>query len=98
MADDAWNGCVWRAHEQPAQIRRVHDLSDVTWNATLITGDLAEELSRLKQQDGQDILVFGSGRLVHTLHAQGLIDEYRLMVYPVVLGSGKRLIPEGGKK
>src|SRR5258708_3060448 len=73
-------------------------LCEVTWNATLITGDLAEELSRLKQEAGQDILIFGSGQLVHTLHARGLIDEYRLMVYPVALGSGKRLFGEGSEK
>jgi dihydrofolate reductase len=73
-------------------------LSDMTWNATLLQGDLAEELSRLKQEQGQDILVFGSGQLVQTLYARGLIDEYRLMVFPVVLGSGKRLFPEGGEK
>lgn len=73
-------------------------LSEMTWNATLITGDLTEELARLKQEAGQDILVFGSGQLVHTLHERGLIDEYRLMVFPVVLGSGKRLFPEGNEK
>src|SRR3989440_2348269 len=73
-------------------------LSDMTWNATLITGDLAEELPRLKQEAGQDILVFGSGQLVHTLHERDLIDEYRLMVFPVVLGSGKRLFPDGREK
>ncbi len=70
-------------------------LSEVTWNATLIKGDLAEELSRLKQEAGQDVLIFGSGELVHTLHERDLIDEYRLMVFPVVLGSGKRLFREG---
>ncbi len=68
------------------------------WNANLITGDLAEELTRLKQEAGQDILIFGSGQLVHTLHERDLIDEYRLMVFPVVLGSGKRLFPEGSEK
>ena len=73
-------------------------LSELTWNATLITGDLTEELPRLKQEAGQDILIFGSGQLVHTLNALDLIDEYRLMVFPVVLGSGKRLFPEGSEK
>jgi dihydrofolate reductase len=73
-------------------------LSDVTWNATLIGGDLAQELARLKQEVGRDLLVFGSAQLVHTLHARGLVDEYRLMVFPVVLGGGKRLFPEGGGK
>ena len=70
-------------------------LSEVTWNASLIKGNLAEEVSRLKQQPGQEIVIFGSGQLVHTLTRQDLIDEYRLMVFPVVLGSGKRLFPEG---
>ena len=73
-------------------------LSEVTWNASLLKGDLAEELARLKQEAGQDILIFGSGQLVQTLTARGLIDEYRLMVFPVVLGSGKRLFSDGEEK
>ena len=73
-------------------------LSDMTWNASLLRGDLTEAVSRVKQEPGQDILVFGSAQLVHALHARNLIDEYRLMVFPVVLGSGKRLLPEGGEK
>ena len=73
-------------------------LSEMTWNATLLQGDLAEALSRLKQEQGQDILVFGSTQLVQTLHARDLIDEYRIMVFPIVLGSGKRLFLEGGEK
>ena len=70
-------------------------LQEVTWNASLIKGHIAEEVSKLKQQPGQDVLIFGSGELVHQLTQQDLIDEYRLMVFPVVLGSGKRLFPEG---
>src|SRR3989440_6285767 len=73
-------------------------LSDMTWNATLLQGDLEEALSRLRQEDGQDILVFGSGQLVHALHERDLIDEYRLMVFPVVLGSGRRLFSGGNEK
>jgi dihydrofolate reductase len=73
-------------------------LSEVTWNATLIKGDLAEELSRLKQEAGQDVLIFGSGELVQTLHERDLIDEYRLMIFPIVLGSGKRLFSGGNEK
>ena len=73
-------------------------LTEMEWNASLIKGDLAEEVSRLKQQPGQDILVFGSGELVYTLHDHDLIDEYRLMVFPIVLGSGKRIFREGSKQ
>jgi dihydrofolate reductase len=64
----------------------------------LIKGDLAEEVTRLKQQEGKDILIFGSGDLVNSLMHQGLVDEYRLMIFPVVVGSGKRLFGEGDTK
>jgi len=60
-------------------------------NSTLIKGDVAEEVSRLKRQHGKDILVFGSGQLARTLMEHNLVDEYRLMVIPVVVGKGKRL-------
>jgi dihydrofolate reductase len=64
-------------------------------NSTLIKENVAEEVSNLKQQPGQDILIFGSGDLVNTLMQHDLIDEYRLMVFPVVVGSGKRLFGDG---
>ena len=60
-------------------------------NSTLIKGNVAEEVPRLKRQPGNDILIFGSGDLVNTLMQHDLIDEYRLMIFPVVVGSGKRL-------
>jgi dihydrofolate reductase len=60
-------------------------------NSTLINGDVAEEVLKLKQQPGKDILVFGSGALANTLMQHDLVDEYRLMVFPVLIGSGKRL-------
>ncbi len=72
--------------------------SDMIWNASRISGNLAEELPRQRQQISQDILIFGSNQLVHSLIAQNLVDEYRLMVFPVMLGSGKRIFPEGGEK
>src|SRR5712692_2366316 len=71
-------------------------LKEVDWNnSRLIKGNIVEEVSKLKQQPGQDILIAGSGDLVHTLMQHDLIDEYRLMVHPVVLGSGKRLFRDG---
>jgi dihydrofolate reductase len=67
------------------------------WNATPLKGDVAEEVAKLKQQPGQDLLIYGSGELVRTLMQHGLIDQYNLLVYPVVLGSGKRLFGDASK-
>jgi dihydrofolate reductase len=64
-------------------------------NSALIEGDVAEGVSDLKRRDGKDILVFGSGALVNTLMGDDLVDEYRIMVFPVVVGSGKRLFGDG---
>jgi dihydrofolate reductase len=67
-------------------------LDKAEWNnSTVIKGDVAEEIRRLKEQPGGDLLVAGSAQLVQTLIEHDLVDEYRLMVFPVVLGSGKRL-------
>src|SRR5215217_2726759 len=60
-------------------------------NSTLIEGNVAEEIAELKQQPGKDITVSGSGALVRSLLKDGLLDELRLMVHPVVVGGGKRL-------
>ncbi|WP_067826276.1 dihydrofolate reductase family protein [Nocardia inohanensis] len=62
---------------------------ELEWNASRIEGDLAETIGKLKAE--QNLLVFGSGRLVDFLRANGLVDEYRLVVYPVLLGQGQRL-------
>ncbi len=71
-------------------------LDKAEWtNSHVIRGNIVDEVSALKQQSGQDILIGGSATLVQTLMQHGLIDEYRLLVYPIVLGSGKRLFPEG---
>jgi len=71
-------------------------LDKAEWtNSHLIRGNIAEEVSALKRLDGQDILIGGSAMLVRTLMQHHLIDQYRLLVYPIVLGSGKRLFPEG---
>jgi dihydrofolate reductase len=71
-------------------------LKDPSWqNTTVIDGDVAAEIAKLKQQTEGTILVAGSGSLVATLLAADLVDELRLMVFPTVLGRGKRLFPEG---
>jgi dihydrofolate reductase len=63
-----------------------------TWNnSTVLKGDVAEEVAKLKENVDGEIVVHGSARLAQTLLEHGLVDELRLMVYPVVLGSGKRL-------
>jgi dihydrofolate reductase len=63
----------------------------LAWNGTLLKGDLVEEVARLKQQPGQDLLIYGSSEVVNALHPHGLIDEYTLMVFPVTLGGGTHL-------
>ena len=70
-------------------------LSELSWNnSRLIKGNLAQEVTKLKHEAGQDILVFGSGELVYQLAQENLIDEYRIMIHPVIVGSGKRLFGE----
>jgi dihydrofolate reductase len=71
-------------------------LTEPAWNnTTVISSNLPEEVGRLKQRYDGDILVAGSATLVRSLAEHNLVDEYRLMVHPVVLGHGKRLFPEG---
>ena len=67
-------------------------------NSTVLKGDLVEEVERLKREQDGDIVVHGSARLVQTLIEHDLVDELRLMVYPVVLGGGKRLFGETSDK
>ena len=64
-------------------------------NSSLITDDVAGDVGRLREQPGKDIQVIGSGELVQTLVQHDLVDEYRLMIHPLVLGTGKRLFREG---
>jgi dihydrofolate reductase len=65
-------------------------------NSTVIRGDVAAEVGKVKDQFAGDVVVHGSAQLVNTLKEQDLVDEYRLMVFPVVLGTGKRLFSDGG--
>jgi dihydrofolate reductase len=66
--------------------------AEATWNnTTVIRGDVGAEVAKLKSEPGGDLLVAGSGQLARSLIGLGLVDEFRLMVFPIVLGSGKRL-------
>jgi dihydrofolate reductase len=68
------------------------------WNATLIEGDIAEAIAKLKHEDGGEILMYGSPTLMRTLAAHDLVDEYRVWVHPMVLVGGKRLFADGFDK
>ena len=73
-----------------------HRPDSLTWENTRSLGpDVVAGLRQLKQEDGPDLLIQGSGDLIHTLLANGLIDEIRLMIFPLLLGKGKRLFGDG---
>jgi dihydrofolate reductase len=65
-------------------------------NSTLLKGDAAEAVARLKEEPGKDFVVLGSGELVQSLMRRNLVDEYVLLIHPLVLGSGRRLFADGG--
>src|SRR5919198_1436470 len=70
-------------------------LRDPEWtNSTVLSGDVVDEITKLKQEQDGDIVVHGSAQLVQSLIENDLVDELRLMVFPVVLGTGKRLFAE----
>jgi dihydrofolate reductase len=71
-------------------------LDRVEWNnSTLLRGDVAGQVAELKRQPGSELQVLGSAALIRTLMKHGLVDEYRLLIHPVVLGDGKRLFEHG---
>ncbi|WP_405677005.1 dihydrofolate reductase family protein [Streptomyces sp. NBC_01511] len=71
-------------------------LNSVSWqNSTLLTGDVAEAVRTLKESDGGEIQVHGSGELIQTLIEHDLVDEFHVLVFPVLIGSGKRLFGRG---
>jgi dihydrofolate reductase len=73
--------------------------SDLTWqNSSLIEGDAAAGVARLKEQPGQDLVVYGGHDFTNTLLESGLIDEYRLLMSPVMIGNGRGILKEGGKR
>ncbi len=95
---------AWPAREGPFAEKLNNDpkvvvsstLTDPAWqNTTVLSGDVVEAVSKLKGETDGVILVAGSGALVATLLAADLVDELRLMVFPTILGRGRRLFPEG---
>lgn len=93
MTDDA--GFADRMNGMPKYVVS-STLEKAGWNnSTIIKTNLVEEVSALKQQPGVDILVAGSVTLIRALMEQDLVDEYRLLTYPIILGKGKRLFSDG---
>ena len=90
-------GFIDRINSLPKFVASTTLKEPLAWNAALIKGDVAKEVARLKQQPGQDILMYGCGELARTLMQHDLIDEYRFWVYPVVVGAGTRLFGGGSK-
>lgn len=74
-------------------------LTDLEWeNSRLIEGDVAEEVAELKRGPGQDLVVYGGRDLVATLLEHRLVDEYRVLVHPVLLRTGRTILPDGGDR
>jgi dihydrofolate reductase len=67
-------------------------------NSTVLPGDPAESVASLKQRSEKDLTVLGSGELVRTLAEHGLVDEYLLLIHPLLLGSGQRMFADGGRR
>jgi dihydrofolate reductase len=71
-------------------------LHEAEWtNSTIMRGDLATEVAKLKQQYANDILIYASGKLTNSLIKLGLVDELKLWIHPVIVGTGKRLFSDG---
>jgi len=85
-----------RMNEIPKLVASTTLTGPLPWNATAIGADVAAEITRLKQEPGGDIEMYGSATLVQTLMRHDLIDEFRIAVHPLVLGDGTRLFPRGG--
>lgn len=98
----AWPERTGELADQLNTMRKVLVSSTVTdpaWqNTTVLTGDVARGVAELKAEDGGPVLVAGSARLVHTLLDHDLVDELRLMVFPVTIGAGLRVFPDTMRK
>ncbi len=82
---------------KPAKVVVSKTLNELQWkNSTLLVGDVVDQVTKLKQQPGGDILVTGSTTLARTLLRAGLVDELNLLIHPIVLGTGQRLFEDNG--
>jgi dihydrofolate reductase len=91
----AYDPLVAEKMNRIAKIVISETLNSLEWNnSRLIKGDIADEITKLKQQPGKDIAIFGSGSIISILTQLGLIDEYRIIVAPVILGKGKPLFKD----
>ncbi len=94
LADDSTGISASLTAQQKFVISR--SLGDPEWeNTTVLSGDPVSEIRTLKEQPGRDIVITGSITLTHTAIRAGLVDEYRLFVYPAAQGGGRRLVPDG---
>lgn len=88
-------GFAERINQMPKYVAS-NSLQEADWtNTTILAGDVLQRIRMLKENPGGDILIYGSASLVHALAANDLIDGFSLMIYPTVLGKGKRLFPDG---
>jgi len=88
-------GVTERINSLPKYVASSTLSEPLAWNATLIQGDVPQEVARLKEQAGQNIVMYGCGQLAKTLVEHNLIDEFRFWVFPVVRGKGTRLFEDG---
>ncbi|MBF8194132.1 dihydrofolate reductase family protein [Nonomuraea sp. K274] len=93
---------AWSAREDAVEMNEMpkyvasRTLTETTWNATLIQGDVAEAVAKLKEQPGGTILKWGTGELDRTLVEHGLVDEFHFWYFPVIVGAGKHLFEGAG--
>lgn len=87
---------IWPGANTATKYVASHTLTSLAWQpSVLLNGEVAKEVDRIKQQPGQDLHVWGSSQLVQTLIKHDLVDVFWLMIYPITLGSGKRLFSDG---
>ena len=84
-----------RINSMPKYVASTTLKAPLSWNSTLIEGDVVQEVAKLREQPGKDIVMYGCGQLARTLMEHGLMDEFRFWVYPVVRGGGTRLFKDG---